>query len=447
MIHGRTIFLFAIFVLTLTLAALPHSGTNNAGAVPPCAAGGNCEPRSVSAFNLFSGSPKVGAAQESDVNPATVEEILEKGLALSEMSPVHLAFRGTTTDGGVRCHWRGIARTPHQRDQAIRFWLDLEQSEPLPPADEVERRFMVEFDRISPIYPETVRANFRAIARGGLSQDYQFLTCYVDFTVHEYLLGSGTTDTTLTVAYDRMGEARSFELYSMAHGAGEFGNEALMTRGEYEAHLDQFVFDLELFLGLLMEGRENVIFLAPMGAHNAVGIEAWQAVAQWDLQATDEDTVNAVRYGTSEQDPEHTQTLANLTTRVTTAASTDSFADDRITSPTGLTQEYRDIGAYGDITPDDGETTTFTPTQPPPTPMCASGSAVPTPGTERALVHDCGSLLAAKSTLAGNATLNWGTATASTSWDGVTISGIPNRVTGLSLPSKSLTGTIPPDLS
>ena len=32
----------------------------------------------------------------------------------------------------------------------------------------------------------------------------------------------------------------------------------------------------------------------------------------------------------------------------------------------GLTQYYRDIGAYGDITPGDGETTTFTPAQPPP---------------------------------------------------------------------------------
>ena len=445
MIHGRTISVVAVFVLTLALAALPDSGTNQVGAVSPCA-NGNCETRSVSAFNLFSGSSQLGAAQEADVNTASVEEILEKGLALSEMSPVHLAFRGATTDGGVRCDWRGIARTAQQREQAVRFWLDLEQSEPLPPADEVERRFMVEFDRINPIYPETVRANFRAIARGGLSQDYQFLTCYVDFTVHEYLLGSGPTDTTLTVAYDRMGESRSFELYIRAHGAGEFGNEALMTRGEYEAHLDQFAFDLELFLGLLMEGRENVLFLAPMGSHNAVGIEAWQAVTQWDLQTADDDTVNAVRYGTSEQDPEHVQTLANLTTRVTTAATTDSFADDRISSPTGLTQEYRDIGAYDDIIPDDGSTDTFTPAQPPPMPTCALGTAVASPETDRGLVHDCGSLLAAKSTLAGTATLNWGTATASTSWDGVTISGTPSRVTGLALASKSLTGTISADL-
>ena len=36
-----------------------------------------------------------------------------------------------------------------------------------------------------------------------------------------------------------------------------------------------------------------------------------------------------------------------------------------LTPSSGLTQYYRDIGAYGDITPDDGETTPFTPSQPP----------------------------------------------------------------------------------
>ena len=29
-------------------------------------------------------------------------------------------------------------------------------------------------------------------------------------------------------------------------------------------------------------GREAVVFLAPMGAHNAIGFEAWQAVAADD---------------------------------------------------------------------------------------------------------------------------------------------------------------------
>ena len=46
---------------------------------------------------------------------------------------------------------------------------------------------------------------------------------------------------------------------------------------------------------------------------------------------------------------------------MTTAAAGDEFADDRIANVSGLTQYYRTIGAYWDITPDDGETTIFTP--------------------------------------------------------------------------------------
>ena len=37
----------------------------------------------------------------------------------------------------------------------------------------------------------------------------------------------------------------------------------------------------------------------------------------------------------------------------------------RIANVSGLGQYYREIGAYGDITPDDGSTETFTPSQPP----------------------------------------------------------------------------------
>ncbi len=37
-----------------------------------------------------------------------------------------------------------------------------------------------------------------------------------------------------------------------------------------------------------IEGSESVLFLAPMEAHNAIAVEAWQAVAQWDLQTGSE---------------------------------------------------------------------------------------------------------------------------------------------------------------
>ena len=55
-------------------------------------------------------------------------------------------------------------------------------------------------------------------------------------------------------------------------------------------------------------GYESVVFLAPMGAHGAIAIEAWQVVAQWDLQTDEDDVVHAVQYGVPEGDPEHTQT-------------------------------------------------------------------------------------------------------------------------------------------
>ena len=174
--------------LVVSAAALLSQGNGPGAVVPPCA-GGRCEPRDMSAFNLFSGLAETDAAQESDTGAASVEDVLEKGLALAEVSPVHLAFRGTADDGSVRCEWRGIARTPEQREQAIRFWLDLDENDALPSSAEIERRFMAELQRINPIYPETVKSNFRAIARGGLSPEYLVLACYADYTVHEYLLG------------------------------------------------------------------------------------------------------------------------------------------------------------------------------------------------------------------------------------------------------------------
>ncbi len=156
--------------------------------------------------------------------------------------------------------------------------------------------------------------------------------------------------------------------------------------------------------------------------------------------------VHAVRYGTFEGDPEHTQTLTNLKARIMAAVASDEFADERIENADGLNDYYRDIGAYGDITPDDGSTATFTPAQPPPVPTCANGTAVADPGSNRRLVHDCMALLAARDTLAGTATLDWAATTAITDWEGVTTEGTPSRVTEMELPNEGLSGSIPSEL-
>ena len=82
---------------------------------------------------------------------------------------------------------------------------------------------------------------------------------------------------------------------------------------------------------------------------------------------------------------------------------------------------------------------------PMPTGPCATGGAVPTnnPG----LVSDCEALLDARDPLTGTATLNWSASTPIASWDGVTLSGTPQRVTNLRLQNKGLSGTVPTQLS
>ena len=239
----------------------------------------NCKRRAILP-DLFSGGPGSGASG-GEVDVASVEDVLARGLRLAEASPVHLAFRGTAAANSVRCEWRGVARTPEQREAAVRFWLDLDDDDPLPSPAEAEARFISELDRINAVYPATLMSNFSALARGGPTTGYTFLTCYADYTVQEYLLGSGDTGMSnqLGVAYDRMGESHSYKLYKLAHQAGEFGSESLMSEGEYADWRKQLVSDIETVLGIILEGRESVLFLAPMGAHNAIAFEAWQAVA------------------------------------------------------------------------------------------------------------------------------------------------------------------------
>ena len=304
--------------------------------------------------------------------------------------------------------------------------------------------FTATFNVINPEYRETAKSNFLAIARGGLSEEYLFLTCFADYTVSSYLLGAGPT--TVTVAYDSHDEAASYELYRREHEAGTYGSDPLQTRGDYEASLQDIVVAAEEALAAELGGQERIVFLAPMGAHHAIAFEAWLAVAHWDVVTADDDTINAVRVGAPEGDPEHTQTLANLTTRITTAAANDAHATTRIANVSGLQAHYRTMGAYGDITPGDGQTTTFTPAQPPAAPTCTNGTAVTTPNDNRGLVQDCETLLAAKDTLRGTATLDWATSTAVSSWEGITTGGTPSRVTELDLASESLTGSIPAGL-
>ena len=166
----------------------------------------------------------------------TVEELLEDGLHLGRASPVHLAIRGTAGAGTVRCAWRGIARTAAQREGAVRFWLQLGADEAIPNVAYLEALFTAMLDVLNPEYRETAKSNFLAIARGGLSEEYLFLTCFADYTVSNYLAGCGADDGDGGVRPDGRGGART----SCTGGSTRrelTATAALQTRGDYEASL------------------------------------------------------------------------------------------------------------------------------------------------------------------------------------------------------------------
>ena len=154
------------------------------------------------AVDPFGGEARVEAAA-SQGPAATVEELSAEGLHLAGASPVHLAIRDTLAASSVRCAWRGVARTIDQRADAIRFWLRLGARGTIPDQVFLERLFAVVLDTVDPDYRETAKANFLAIARGGESMEYVFLACFADYAVTAFLLGTGTTPATVTVAYDR----------------------------------------------------------------------------------------------------------------------------------------------------------------------------------------------------------------------------------------------------
>ena len=94
------------------------------------------------------------------------------------------------------------------------------------------------------------------------------------------------------------------------------------------------------------------------------------------------------------------------------------------------------------LTPTAMPAPTATPTPSP----CSNGVAVAEPENNPGLVNDCGALLRARDTLAGDALLNWSADVPIRQWDGVAVGGAPARVQKLDLESWALTGEIPSEL-
>ena len=393
--------------------------------------------RDVSGLSMF--QPQISGAMFEYEIPTT-EELLELGYLAGGASPTHIAFLGTPVAGSVRCEWHPSVMTNGQREGAIRFMLGYTADQAMPNAAELQTTFDSFTALVDVQYRDAMRANFNHLVDGGVLDDSLVLACYVNYRVNQYLLGAGPS--TITVAYDRLAKARSYHLYQLAHAAGRYGDDTFLTAEQYAAANAATVETATATINDAVMGRRSVVFLSPQGAHSSIAVEAWQAVAQWDVQSID-GTDTAVRFGAHENDREYSQPLEAFKTRIATAAASDSFAGQRITSIAGLTGYYRQIGAYSDITPNDDESTTFVPDQPP---RACAGRVIANPASSPGLVADCRTLLAVKATLAGSGALNWSEDIPIADWDGLAVSGNPGRVTYLRLPGQGLNGSIPPEL-
>ena len=338
---------------------------------PACA-----EPRDVAAFTMF--RPQISGAMFEYETPTTAE-VLKNGLFAAGASPTHIAVQGTPVANSLRCHWNDAVMTNHQRESALRYILNIPDDEDLPSTADLLTVVSSYVTGLQAQYRDAMQANLNHLASGGVLSGSRSLACYVDVTVAEYLLGTGPT--TLTVVYDALAQSRSYDLYRRAHAAGRYGSTALMTESEFAAADAATLASVKTDVNDAVMGSQSVIFLAPMAAHRAIAVETWQVVAQWDVQTVD-GVLTAVRFGTHEQDPEHSQSLADFKTLITSSAGGDGQAANRLTNANNLPAYYRDIGAYGNIAPADRTPIIFTPDQPPPadeTPVAAPTEAPPIP--------------------------------------------------------------------
>ena len=351
----------SIWQLTVVaLAVLVVTACN--GSVEPCAGEDvSCEPRDLG-LNLFrppgGGSVASGGTQFS---ASPLEELLESGVGF-EGFPVDIVARVVALPDSFRCDWHGYARTASDRNNAFRFWMNVDADAPLPTIAEAEKKLASAFENDDPV----MVARLRSIIYGGLSDSDRYLSCSADYRVSGYILGDGPA--VITVVYHEAAVASSYDIFKAKKlwDADIFGREPgpIMAEEQYESGLFDAARSVESTADSTFEGREGVLFLSPIAAqHFNIALEGWQVVGQWELQEDEDGTVNAVRYGAYDDDPEHTQRLDRLKSRVMTAAASDAASGSRIANISGLNQFYRDIGAYDDITPDDGVDNPFTPAQ------------------------------------------------------------------------------------
>ena len=158
-----------------------------------------------------------GSGHAHTVLVPTVEELISRGQDGYGVTPSHIVIQGSPVADSIRCRWRTIARTLEQREGAIRHWLDLDNEDEIPDMITLEGLFKFTLEALDPPHMATAKSNFMALVKGDVSDDFQYLSCFADYTVSNYVLGDGPA--TVTVGYDRVNEATSYDLYKTEHGA------------------------------------------------------------------------------------------------------------------------------------------------------------------------------------------------------------------------------------
>ena len=335
-------------------------------------------PRDISDLKVTASSIAV-AAGPSSPDTRTVEELLEEGDHWTGLHSTHIVLRGVVTAESIRCHWTGMAILSLETSKLWTFVTGTEAAEETPAREEIEKLLqpLINPTGEGPITREGAVINH--LLKGGYSEDLIQLLCYADYHVSEYLLGTGPEK--VTVAYGSIFFTETgWDVIKKPTAVAMYTDEKPIDKERYEQErLRPLEEVLRTHLTHALSNRETIVFLHPASALGDLAIETWSGLAHWDVQKDHTGQLLAVRYGTNQWDPEHAQTVDELKKRVTSAAATDALAGKRLASIDDITQHYREMGAYGDITPHDDSDETFTPAKPRPSYAPGEREPVPTP--------------------------------------------------------------------
>ena len=330
-------------------------------------------------------------AFQSKTNFRNVEELLEEGVGPRSVGGAHIVVRGVTNSNSIRCHWTGFARTPMPDNVLRSLTKDREDRDTPPTREEMLDSFtaFIEENRDSPTYPSLTVV--REMANGGYTEDWLALHCYADFVVTEYILGDGPDTVTVSYPSTTTSQMPSWELLSSHRPHLDwYADHDVVSREHYLDHTLSYIDRLRWeYIATSLHNRDTIVFLHPQLSDGNLAVETWSAIAHWDIQRYEAGQLMAIRHGGyNGNSGEYAQPLKQLRDRITTAATQDMLAGDRLTTINEITEHYRKLGAYGDLNPYDESRETFTPAQPPPPAPESERRTLPTPSPTRTKSED-----------------------------------------------------------